>query len=239
MIPSARLFLAKVSTERISDPGLDEKTEMPAFFSARRMQRVGRLNPGMPPEAIASWLLSTQLRVRGNVPGAQQALERAVEIAPAVIGPRLELAVLLGQIDEIEAAITHYRRILELEPKHVVALNNLAFALAVNQNAPAEGLPLARRAVTLAPASATILDTLAWIEHLLGDHHEASKRLAEAIRRDPNDPEFRLHAAAVHAAIGARGPAEVELKEALRLNPALAESDRVRELRVQLATLPQ
>ena len=44
--------------------------------------------------------------------------------------------------------------------------------------------------MTLAPTNATILDTLAWIEHLLGHHHEASKRLAEAIRRDPNNPSF-------------------------------------------------
>ena len=76
-----------------------------------------------------------------------------------------------------------------------MALNNLAYNLAVHLGKPAEALPLARRAVSLAPQVGTTLDTLARTEHLLGNHEVASKLFGEAIRLDPTQPEIRLHAA--------------------------------------------
>ena len=39
-----------------------------------------------------------------------------------------------------------------MQPKQPIALNNLAYALATHRKTPAEALPLARRAVALAPA---------------------------------------------------------------------------------------
>ena len=126
---------------------------------------------------------------------------------------------------------------LETEPNNVVTLNNLAYHLAVRKNQPKEALPLAQRAVSLAPNVGVILDTLAWTEHLLGDNLSAARRLADAVRRDPENAEIRLHAAIVYAANAARALAEVELKEALRLRPSLEDSADVRELRARIASL--
>jgi Tfp pilus assembly protein PilF len=81
----------------------------------------------------------------------------------------------------------------------------------------------------------SVLDTLAWIEHLMGDTATASKRIADAVRRKPDQPDIRLHAALIYAAVNAFGQAKVELAEALRLKPEFATRDDVRELQARLA----
>jgi Tfp pilus assembly protein PilF len=71
----------------------------------------------------------------------------------------------------------------------------------------------------------------------MGNDVEAAKILAGAIRLAPNSADVRLHAAVVFAARGALAVSESELKEALRLRPALEQSDEVRRLRARLAEL--
>jgi tetratricopeptide (TPR) repeat protein len=150
--------------------------------------------------------------------------------------------MILAQIEESNgqwpAAIAHYQRLIEIQPANSIALNNLAYALAVHRNAPAEGLVLAKRAATLAPRSASILDTWGWIEHLLGNDADAAKILADAIKLDPRLAETWLHAAIVSAAVGDRTKAENELKEALRLDPTLEQRDDTRKLRERISALP-
>ena len=99
-------------------------------------------------------------------------------------------------------------------------------------------MPFAKRAAALAPRSGSVLDTCAWIEHLLGNHAVAAKILADAIKLDPGASEIRLHAAAVAVALGDRARAENELKEALRLNPGLAQREETRRLRERIESLP-
>jgi Flp pilus assembly protein TadD len=67
-----------------------------------------------------------------------------------------------------------YRKVLELQPGNIFALNNVAYALAVLKNQPTDALPLAHKAASLAPRNGSILDTLGWIEHLLGNHEVAA-----------------------------------------------------------------
>ena len=169
--------------------------------------------------------------------GARRALEEALRLAPRAVGLMVSLAQLEEQAGEDDAAIARYRRILDVQPANVVALNNLAFALAVRHNAAAEALPLARRAVGLAPRSGTVLDTLGWVEHLLGNHDVAANLLGQAVRLEPGQAEIRLHAAIVYMASGKSDRAEMELKEALRLDPALEGRDEVRQLRQGLAAV--
>ena len=67
---------------------------------------------------------------------------------------------------------------LAADPNDTVALNNLAYALAVRKGQPAEALGYAERAFTLTRGSATVADTLAWVQHLLGRDREAAQLLA-------------------------------------------------------------
>jgi tetratricopeptide (TPR) repeat protein len=113
----------------------------------------------------------------------------------------------------------------------VIALNNAAFALAVHLNKPSDALPLAQRAAALEPRSANVVDTLAWVEHLLGDNENAARHVDNAIRLDPRHAELRLHAAVIHAALGHRQQSDEHLNEALKLEPALQSPPEVERLR--------
>jgi Tfp pilus assembly protein PilF len=161
-------------------------------------------------------------------------LEEATRLAPQAIAAHLQLARMYEQDNNIDAAIDRYRQVIAAQPRHVAALNNLAYALATQRKAPAEALPLARRAVEAAPGNPAILDTLAWIEFLNGDLANATPRIGQAVRLAPQSAELRLHAAAIYAAAGRKPDADAQLREALKLQPSLETSDEVRQIRRQL-----
>jgi len=172
---------------------------------------------------------------RGDSAGALKAAAEALEEAPRFVAPMVLAAALDESAGRRDEAIDTYRRILELDANHVVALNNLAYALAVHRKAPAEGLPFARRAVAAAPNSPTVIDTLAWIQYLLGDHAAAAKLVQEVMKSNTLNPDVRLHAAIILAAAGQRPQAQTQLAIALKLRPSLAQSDEVRQLQAKLA----
>jgi Tfp pilus assembly protein PilF len=156
-------------------------------------------------------------------------------LAPNAIAAQLRLALLYSRVQEHRKAVERYRLVIEAQPRNSLALNNLAYALGVYLKTPEEALPFARRAVAAAPESASILDTLAWIEYLTGNTTEAVKLLTEAIRRAPGNAEVRLHAAIVSAAAGSWAETETHLKEALRLDPSLAKQQDVENLQRKLS----
>ena len=88
-----------------------------------------------------------------------------------------------------------YRRLLAIDGNDAVALNSLAYGLAVRGHRPQEALPLATRAVALAPANAFMSDTLGWILHLLGKDQEALRLIEPASRVLRENAESQLHAA--------------------------------------------
>jgi Flp pilus assembly protein TadD len=217
------------------EDGVDPVTELPALFSRRRVDGVMGANPGVPEDAAALGIRADNLASRGDAEGARAAVDEALQLAPQFV-PTMTLGAMLderaGRHDE---AIEAYRRILEVDPNNVTALNNLAYSIGVRQGKPMEGLPFARRAVTASPSNPTVLDTLAWIQHLLGDDAAAAKLMDQVVRANTLNPELRLHAAIIYAAVGQRGQAGTQLKIALQLNPSLADSPEVKELLAQLA----
>jgi uncharacterized protein (TIGR03790 family) len=232
--PFGRKPLSREQLEEVTDAA----TGLPALFAKRRLAAFLATNRDVPESAGSLVVRAQTLLGRGDQVGGRRALEEAVRLAPRAVGLMVVLAQLDQEAGDDGAALGRYRRILELEPTNVVALNNLAFALAVRHNAPAEALPLAKRAASLAPRSAVVLDTVGWVEHLLGNDGVAAKALAQAVELESGRAAIRLHAAIVYTATGNRDAAEKELKEALRLDPALEGRDEVRELRERIAALP-
>lgn len=229
--PVAREPLA---TAALEDP-IDKATNLPGLFSKRRMEVAQAALRGAPPRAVALTVLAEGHIARGDKAAARAALQEATVSAPDQVGPLLQLALLDEEAADLDSAIRRYRRVLELQPRNAVALNNLAYRLAVDKGQIAEALPFARRAVSLNPGNPSMLDTLAWIEHLMGNHAEAARLFTTALARGSLTAEIHLHAAIVYAANGARAAAEKQLAEAVRLDPAIAESDDARKLKARLA----
>lgn len=214
------------------DRGIDPATELPALLSARRLKALAA--QGVKPEAARLLLRADARAGKGDKAGAVSALEEATAIDSRLPLALLTLAQAYDERKEWDKSIESYRKIVAVTPNDPVALNNLAYALAVRKGQPAEALGYAERANTLTRGNPTVADTLAWVQHLLGRDRDAAAILGGAVRALPGNAELRLHAAVVYAAIGMIEPAAKELAEALRLDPSLEKSDEVRALRGKL-----
>jgi Flp pilus assembly protein TadD len=128
--------------------------------------------------AVRSLLRAESLEARGDKAGSRKALEEAVKVHPGLAGAHMQLPMLSDADGDHTSAAEHYRHVLKAVPNNVIALNNLAYHLAVRERSFPEALELARRAVSLAPQQPMIVDTLAWVEHLSGDSASAAKRYA-------------------------------------------------------------
>lgn len=236
--PLCSAFPRKTPTMGELDPVADSSTELPALFSLRRLRAASTSLLGVRAEAVSLFVRGESRMARGDLVGARQSIEEAVAADDRLVPAQLLLASWDEQRNDHDAAIARYRRILAVEPNHVVSLNNLAYELAVHKGQPADALPLAERAMTLTwrdPALAgSVSDTLGWIQHLLGNEREAVRRLAEAVRLVPMNPEIRLHAALAYAAIGQLDSSLAELTRAVELAPDLEGRDEVKRLRAKL-----
>ena len=229
--PLCRPF-ARAGLSAEANPGLDPETGLPRRFSARRLRVV--LNNGTRLEAALKLVKGEERTAKGDDAAAREAFEAATALDPRIDTAHLVLASFYETSGEYDKAVERYRKVLANDSRNIVALNNLAYALAVRKQQPAEALVYAERAHTLSAGNATVADTLAWVQHLLGRNEEAGRLLGAAVRQEPGNAEIRLHAAVVFAALGMLDAAARELQEALRLDPALEKREDVVALRAKL-----
>lgn len=150
---------------------------------------------------------------------AEHADDIAVRLA---LAGRLQLSATPGD------SVVIYREILELDPDHVVALNNIAWELREEETARA--LEYARQAASLAPESAEVLDTLAVIEYIGKDYRQARRSVERALRLKPGDPSMRYHHAMITAAMGDKEAAVQILQELLAGGADFPEQEQASEL---------
>jgi uncharacterized protein (TIGR03790 family) len=215
-----------------NDREIDPDTELPVLFSRRRLEALAE--KGLSSDALKLLLRGEARLAMGDRQAARQAFEDATNKDERLTKGHAYLAVLFEQAGAYDQAIERYRRILNITPNDVAALNNLAYALAVRKQAPVDALPLAERAHALDVGNPGVSDTLGWIKHLLGNHQEAATLLAEAVRWAPQSPEIRLHAAHAYVAVGQPEMAARELAKALELAPQLKTREDVVELQKNL-----
>jgi Flp pilus assembly protein TadD len=186
-------------------------------------------------DVLALFLRAEGLLQRGDRAAAREGFATLVQQRPDHTAARLQLGMLLDEVTDYAAAREQYAALLKVQPNNVVALNNLAYSLAVHQQNPGEALPLARRAYALAPGDVRIVDTLSWIHHLDGNSVEAARLLRDVVQRETGNVEVHLHAAIVFGAVGDFRAAERQLAMALRYDPKLEETSEVKALRQRLA----
>lgn len=216
------------------DKGLDKATELPLVFSGRRIKVAEGMKVNR--EATTAFLRYETRLARGDAAGARRALEEAIAAEPRFITAHEVLGMSAQTDGELDEAAKHYKAAIALNANAVVSLNNLAYLLAVDRNAPREALPLAERANAIAKNQPVLLDTLGWIHHLLGNDAEASRLLYPAAAAAPTSAEIHWHTAVVAAALQDLARAATELDIALKLEPKLAEREDLRKLRERVAS---
>ena len=216
--------------------------ELAGAFANRRLQFLRREYPHVPEGALMLADRASAYDRRGDLQTARRLLETTTALAPGFASAQAQLAVLYDRFEERDLAIDRYQRALDSQPSYVrgelmliasstgfmevrqLALNNLAYDLAVYRRQPEQALPLARRLLGYGADHPELLDTIGWIEHLTGDDESAIQHLRLAVARMPANGAVWLHAAVVAATINQRAEAEKYLATALQMDPALETS---------------
>jgi tetratricopeptide (TPR) repeat protein len=119
-----------------------------------------------------------------------------------------------------DEAIALYRQVLQLRPKDVVVLNNLATLLAERPGGAGEALALVDRAIDLAGPNASLLDTKGMALVYGGKAAEAVAWLKTAASGADSDPRFDFHLAVAYDRAGKTQEARQALSAARSRNLA-------------------
>lgn len=185
----------------------------------KALQRLEELRQHLPSQADRLWLV--EINLLENIDRPEQALsaaDQALEQFPENISIRYARAMLNEQENNLAAAESDLRWIIEREPDNAVALNALGYTLTVKTERYDEALQLIQRAHELAPENPAILDSLGWVHFKRNEHEKALEYLTEAYEVFP-DPEVAAHLGEVLWSLGREGDARRILDHATEQDP--------------------
>lgn len=141
-----------------------------------------------------------------------------------------EMGELFQRIEDYESAGGAYRRSLQFNPNNWLTLNNYAYLLSEQLGDPDKALELAKQAAALVE-SASVLDTLGWIQVAKRKYREAVATLSKAVRLDPNDPLILFHLGEAYRRAGEFDEALSVLATASSLARSGGDDDLVADIR--------
>lgn len=145
---------------------------------------------------------------------------------------RIYLAEIYLAANQNKSAIEQYQAILNNNPSHVPALNNLAWLY--QQEKDPRALEFAEKAHQLAPENPGAQDTLGWILVEQGDVKRGLPLLQQASTLAPQTGEIRYHYAAALAKSGDKAKARKELEQLLATVKAFPHIEEAKALLKQL-----
>lgn len=187
-------------------------------------------NPRFAPAglALAQWDIS-----EGKLDAARQTLSGLLSSNSGNVAARLQLGMLEETTGNAAAAIEHYRKVIDVEPTNVVALNNLAYRLATDTNRVDEALKFAQQAKELAPDHPGVDDTIGWIFYLKGIYRTAVSHLESAASKGGGSPTIQYHLAMAYLKAGDRQRGQRALETALQIDPNRPEAKMAKEVLAQ------
>jgi len=131
--------------------------------------------------------------------------------------------------NKLPDALRLYDRVIALQPRNAVALNNLAWV--AGQLGRADAVALAERANEAAPNQPAFMDTLAMLLSAKGDHARALELQKKALALQPDTPLFKLNLAKIHIKAGDKGAARTLLTELSALGDKFGGQAEVEKLK--------
>ncbi len=105
-------------------------------------------------------------------------------------------ALIAERVNKFDMAEIDLKKILEIDPNNVEALNALGYTLLNNPSRYAEAEKFLRKALALEPNEAVIIDSYGWLQFKLGNFEAALKYLQQAYEKQPEN-EIAAHLAEV------------------------------------------
>jgi Tfp pilus assembly protein PilF len=174
----------------------------------------------------------------GNLERLQEAAQLAQGPAPEKARPLIERLLkdvpdladgwtVKGLVEQragnAEAAISAFRRAVDLDPQSPEKLSNLGVALK-NAGRPVEALPLFERGLRIRPNAPSTLNNLGSALLVLDRPREAAVRLEAAIAQRPAYPEAWHNLGIARKQLGDLAGARLAYEKALNLNPAFLQT---------------
>lgn len=180
-----------------------------------RFEQATKLNP----KWMTPWL------DWGSLWLAQKRFDQAAQVVKnglAVNSESEELYMLLASVrstqQELDEAIHAYENVLRLNPKNVLAANNLAVLL-VDHKGDAHSLQKAfalSRDFEKETPHPLFLDTLGWVRFKMGQSEDAIRLLKDAATKAPEIPVLNYHLGIAFFQTGKRAEARTYLSKALK-----------------------
>ena len=168
----------------------------------------------------------------GNAKEADARLVRWIDDHPGDLSARHYMAANYAGTGDNKHAIEQYQAILQIDPKNILALNNLAWLY--QQEKDARAVDVAEQAYALRSDSAEVMDTLGWILAEGSNTARALELLHKAVETDPTSTTYRYHWAATLAKSGDREGARRELADLLTKNKTFPHRQEAQALLRQL-----
>lgn len=172
------------------------------------------------------------LSATGRAQEADRRLIAWLKDQPADVGVRTYLAATYIKGGHNKQAIEQYELVLQMDPKNVRALNDLAWLY--QQEKDPRSLATAEQAYQLSPENAEIMDTLGWILVERGETARGAELLKKAAERAPASTSIRYHWAAALAKSGDVTRARQELGDLLTRNKKFPQRQEAEALLRQL-----
>ncbi len=172
------------------------------------------------------------LRAAGKPEEGAKRLAQWMQQHPGDVRVQLYKAETLLADKQYKLAAGRLESTLKQYPKNVVALNNLALAYQLSQDARAQ--QVAEEAYSLASDQPVVMDTLGWILVERGDTARGLSILQKANALAPQARDIRYHMAMGLYKTGAREAARKELESLVAGNMKFAQADEARALLKQL-----
>ncbi|KPK78205.1 MAG: hypothetical protein AMJ79_00225 [Phycisphaerae bacterium SM23_30] len=156
------------------------------------------------------------------VKSAEEILNWILQKQPDHIPAMQNLAMILQTTGRSDESAALYQKILALNPKEIIALNNLAWLLCENQSDYQNALKLAQRGLLENPDYLDLIDTRGVIYYRLGEWETAARDFAKCVelypRGTPALAGSYFHLGRVQYQLKQESEAQKNLKQALNLH---------------------
>lgn len=207
-----------------------QRKDWPASIAAYRTAMAKTDTPGPLPRRLHAILLLAQ-----GAAAADRFASDWLASHPKDVAFREYLGSQAIHAKNFSLAERRFRETLEVAPGSLVAVNNLAWLLA--ERGDKQAVDMARRALALAPRSATVLDTLAKALASQGDIAAAVDAQRQAVRIQPNRATYQVNLIELLIRQGDRQAAQQQLAELEKLSAGSAQGrEAIASLRRRLDT---
>ncbi len=144
------------------------------------------------------------------------------------VAARMMLAQAYTESGDRASAVRQYEKILELSPRNVAALNNVAWLYF--ETGSKNALTTARKAYELASKNPAVIDTYGWILLQGGSNKQGLELLAEASTAAPEQMDIQYHYAVGLLKNGKKSKAKEKLQDLLADTKAFNNRQEARKL---------